>query len=147
MVQPVYRGGPEFEGPILELESKIEELRSFSQTTQVDLSDQIETLLERCNERKRVIFSKLTPWQKVLTARHPKRPLTSDYIARFVDDWYELHGDRSFGDDPAIVAGFGRIDGERICLVGQRKGKDTSEKLACNFGCPDWGKVTRPCAA
>jgi acetyl-CoA carboxylase carboxyl transferase subunit alpha len=135
MSQPVH-GGPEFEGPILELENKIEELRTFSQSTQVDLSDQIETLLERCNERKRVIFNKLTAWQKVQTARHPKRPLTTDYVSRFIDDFVELFGDRAFRDDPAILTGLGRFAGQRVCVIGHRKGRDTTEKLACNFGCP-----------
>ena len=136
MAQGGHRGGPDFEGPILELEQKIEELKSFSQSTQVDLSDQIKTLIERCDERKRVIYSKLTPWQKILTARHPKRPLTSDYIQRIFTDFEELYGDRAFRDDPAIVTGFAHLEGERVCIIGQRKGKDTAEKLACNFGCP-----------
>ncbi|MBI4604652.1 MAG: acetyl-CoA carboxylase carboxyltransferase subunit alpha [Planctomycetes bacterium] len=126
----------EFEAPIQELEQKIEELRNFSQSTQVDLSDQIEKLLERCNEKKRAIFAKLSPWQKVLTARHPKRPLTSDYVGLMVEDLVELYGDRSFRDDPSILTGFGRLGGERVCIVGQRKGKDTAEKVACYFGCP-----------
>jgi acetyl-CoA carboxylase carboxyl transferase subunit alpha len=130
------RPGLEFETPILELEQKIEELRNFSQTTQVDLSDQIEKLLERCNEKKRAIFSKLTPWQRVLTARHPKRPLTSDYVQFLIEDFVEVHGDRSFRDDPAILTGFGRLDGQRVFVAGHRKGKDTQEKLACYFGCP-----------
>ncbi len=132
----VYRDGPEFEAPIIELEEKIEELKSFSQSTQVDLSDQINKLVARCEERKRAIFSRLTPWQKVLTARHPKRPLTSDYIQLLIEDFVELFGDRAFRDDPAIVTGFGRFRGRRICVVGQRKGKNTAEKRACNFGCP-----------
>jgi acetyl-CoA carboxylase carboxyl transferase subunit alpha len=127
--------GLEFEAPILELEKKIEELRNFSATTQVDLSDQIEKLLERCNEKKRVIFSKLTPWQRVLTARHPRRPLTTDYIQMMVEDFVEVYGDRGFRDDPSIVTGFGRIGGHRVCIVGHRKGRDTTEKLACYFGC------------
>jgi acetyl-CoA carboxylase carboxyl transferase subunit alpha len=135
MAQPAIRSGLDFEAPILELETKIEELRSFSQSTQVDLSDQIEKLLERCNEKKRAIFAKLTPWQKVLTARHPRRPLTSDYAQLMVDELTELFGDRAFRDDPSILTGFGRIGGQRICLVGHRKGKDTAEKLACYFGC------------
>jgi len=129
------RTGLDFEAPILELETKIEELRNFSQTTQVDLSDQIEKLLERCNEKKRVIFSKLSPWQKVLTARHPRRPLTSDYIQLMIEDFVELYGDRSFRDDPSIAAGFGRLAGQRVCVIGHRKGKDTAEKLSCFFGC------------
>ncbi len=135
MAQTNIRGGLDFEVPILELESKIEELRNFSQSTQVDLSDQIEKLLERCNEKKRAIFSKLSPWQKVLTARHPRRPLTSDYIQLMVDDFVELFGDRTFRDDPSIATGFGRIGGQRVLIVGHRKGKDTAEKLACYFGC------------
>ena len=136
MAPPAYREGLEFEAPIIELEQKIEELRNFSQSTQVDLSGQIKELEGRCEERKRAIFSKLTPWQKVLTARHPKRPLTSDYIQLLLTDFQELYGDRAFRDDPAIATGFGRIGGQRICLIGQRKGRDTADKLACNFGCP-----------
>lgn len=128
--------GLEFEAPILELEAKIEELRSFSMSTDVDLSDQIKQLIERCNETKRAIYSKLSPWQKVQTARHPDRPLTSDYIQLMVDDFMELHGDRSFRDDPALLCGLGRIDDQRFMIVGHRKGKDTTEKLECNFGCP-----------
>lgn len=129
------RIGLDFEAPILELESKIEELRSFSQTTQVDLSDQIEKLRERLNEKKRAIFAKLTPWQKVLTARHPRRPLTSDYIQLMVEDFVEVFGDRTFRDDPSIVTGFGKLGGQKVCVIGHRKGKDTAEKLACYFGC------------
>src|SRR5262245_18773656 len=110
MVQ-VVRTSLDFEAPILELEAKIEELRSFSQSTDVDLSGQIEQLNERCIELKRAIYSKLTPWQKVQTARHPSRPLTSDYIHLIVEDFMELQGDRAFRDDPAIVTGLGRIGG------------------------------------
>ncbi len=136
MASPVYRDGPEFEAPIIELEEKIDELKSFSQSTQVDLSDQINKLVARCEERKRAIFSRLTPWQKVQTARHPRRPLTSDYIQMLIDDFVELYGDRAFRDDPAVVTGFGWFEGRRICIVGQRKGKSTEDKRACNFGCP-----------
>jgi acetyl-CoA carboxylase carboxyl transferase subunit alpha len=135
MVQ-VVRTSLDFEAPILELEAKIEELRSFSQSTDVDLSGQIEQLNERCIELKRAIYSQLTPWQKVQTARHPARPLTSDYIHLMVDDFMELKGDRAFRDDPAIVTGLGRIGGVPLMIIGHRKGKDTGEKLACNFGCP-----------
>jgi acetyl-CoA carboxylase carboxyl transferase subunit alpha len=126
----------DFESPIIELENKIEELTSFSLSTNVDLSDQIAQLNERCNEKKRAIFAKLSPWQKVQTARHPSRPLTSDYLHLMVEDFVELFGDRSFRDDPAIVTGLGRIDGQRFMIIGHRKGKDTTQKLACNFGCP-----------
>ena len=129
------RSALDFEAPIVELEAKIEELRSFSVSTNVDLSDQIQQLELRCNEQKRAIFSKLTPWQTVQTARHPDRPLTSDYLHLIVDDFLELHGDRSFGDDAAIVTGLGKIDGRPMMIIGQRKGRDTAEKLRCNFGC------------
>ena len=136
MASTVYRDGPEFEAPIIELEEKIDELKNFSQSTQVDLSDQINKLVSRCEERKRAIFSRLTPWQKVQTARHPRRPLATDYIQLLIDDFVELYGDRAFRDDPAVVTGFGYLDGRRICVVGHRKGKSTNEKRACNFGCP-----------
>ncbi|MBI4585156.1 MAG: acetyl-CoA carboxylase carboxyltransferase subunit alpha [Planctomycetes bacterium] len=136
MASPSTRVTLDFEAPILELEAKIEELRSFSLSTNVDLSDQIAQLSERCNEKKRAIFSKLTPWQKVQTARHPNRPLTSDYLHLLFEDFLELHGDRAFRDDPSIVCGLGRMEGQRFLIIGHRKGKDTAEKLACNFGCP-----------
>ncbi len=126
----------DFEGPILELENKIEELRSFSVSTNVDLSDQIAQLTDRLNEKKRAIYSKLTPWQKVQVARHPERPLSTDYVRLLFDDVIELFGDRAYRDDPAIMTALGRLDGERMMIVAHRKGKDTTEKLACNFGCP-----------
>jgi acetyl-CoA carboxylase carboxyl transferase subunit alpha len=134
MAQPLLRNGLDFESPIVELETKIEELRSFAQSTEVDLSGQIRKLIERCNEKKRAIFSKLTPWQRVQIARHPRRPLASDYLQLMVEGFVELHGDRAFRDDPSIVAGLGRIGGERALFVGHRKGKDTAEKIACHFG-------------
>ncbi|HLU50248.1 MAG TPA: acetyl-CoA carboxylase carboxyl transferase subunit alpha, partial [Planctomycetota bacterium] len=124
----------DFEVPIVELEAKIEELRNFSLSTDVDLSDQIERLRERCDEKKRAIFSKLTPWQRVQLARHPDRPLTSDYVQLLVEDFIELHGDRAFGDDPSILTGLGTLGGRRVLIVGHRKGKDTAEKVACHFG-------------
>jgi len=129
-----YGSGLDFELPILELEAKIEELRSFSQSTDVDLSDQIERLRDRCNEKKKAIFSKLSPWQRVQLARHPDRPLATDYVQMFVDGFVELHGDRAFGDDPSILTGLGTIDGHRVMVVGHHKGKDTSEKVSCHFG-------------
>ena len=135
MPQPSIRNGLDFEAPILELEKKIEELRTFSRTTQVDLSDQIEKLIARSSEKKRAIFSKLTPWQTVMTARHPRRPLTSDYVGLMIENFVELYGDRSYRDDPSILTGFGTIGDHRVCIVGHRKGRDTSEKLSCFFGC------------
>ena len=127
-------GSLDFEAPIIELEAKIDELKQFSQSTDVDLSDQIEKLQLRCEEKKRAIFAKLTPWQKVQLARHPDRPVTSDYTERLVEDFVELHGDRTFGDDPSIVTGLGILRGRRVLVVGHRKGRDTAEKVACHFG-------------
>jgi acetyl-CoA carboxylase carboxyl transferase subunit alpha len=138
MAQSSSSGSPDFEAPIVELEEKIAELRTFAQSTtdafSVDLSGQIQELMERLNERKRAIFAKLTPWQKVQLARHPRRPLTSDYVQHIVDDFVELHGDRAFRNDPSIVTGLGRIGGQRVVIIGHRKGRDTPEKIACHFG-------------
>lgn len=136
MAQPIPRNGLDFESPITELEKKIEELRTFAQSTEVDLSGQIDTLIARCNEKKRAIFSKLTAWQRVQLARHPQRPLASDYIQLMVQDFIELYGDRAFRDDPSIVTGLGIIGDQKVLVVGQRKGKDTTEKIACHFGSP-----------
>ena len=127
--------GLEFEAPIVELEAKINELRSFSQTSAIDLSGQIEELENKCNEKKRAIYAHLTPWQKVQIARHPDRPLLTDYVQRMVTDFLELHGDRSYRDDPAILTGLGRVGERRVMLVGHRKGQSTREKIDCNFGC------------
>ena len=127
--------GLEFEAPIVELEARISELRAFSQSSDVDLSGQIDELVRKCEEKKRAIYSHLTPWQRVQIARHPQRPLASDYIKMFVTDFMELHGDQAYRDDPAMVTGLGRIGGRRVMIVGNRKGKTTPEKIECNFGC------------
>ncbi|MEM7164531.1 MAG: acetyl-CoA carboxylase carboxyltransferase subunit alpha [Planctomycetota bacterium] len=127
--------GLEFEAPILELEAKIEELRNFSESTEVDLSGQIEELEKKCTEKKRAIYDHLTPWQKVQIARHPQRPVFEDYIKWIVTDFMELHGDKAYRDDPSIVTGLGRIGNRRMMIVGHSKGKTTAEKIACNFGC------------
>ena len=127
--------GLEFEAPIVELEARISELRAFSQSSDVDLSGQIDELVRKCDEKKRAIYSHLTPWQRVQIARHPQRPLVSDYIKFIVTDFLELHGDQAFRDDPAIVSGLGRIGGRRVMIIGNRKGRTTPEKVECNFGC------------
>jgi acetyl-CoA carboxylase carboxyl transferase subunit alpha len=128
--------GLDFEAPIVELENRISELRSFSESSEIDLSGQLEELMKKCEEKKRAIYTHLNPWQRVQIARHPLRPLTSDYIRGFVSDFLELHGDGAFRDDPAIVTGLGRIRGRKVMIVGHRKGKTNSEKVACNFGMP-----------
>ncbi len=128
--------GLEFERPIVELEKKIEELVQFASTTEIDLSSQILALRERARELKREIYAGLSPWQRVLIARHAARPTFTDYLHAFVEDWIELHGDRCFREDRAIATGLGRIDGRACLIVAHRKGKTTKERLGCNFGMP-----------
>ena len=127
-------GGLEFEMPILEIERKIEELEAFAESTQLDLRHQITQLRQQSEYLRRDMATRLTSWQRVLLARHPLRPVTSDYIRHSFSDFVELHGDRSWGDDHALVTGFARIDGIRVMLVGHRKGKATKDRIDCNFG-------------
>lgn len=127
-------GDLNFEAPILELEKKIDELEIFAQTTQMDLSGQIRDLLERLEDEKKRVYAGLSPWQRVQIARHPNRPLTSDYLNLIVEDFVELYGDRLFSDDRAVVCGLGKIDGVKMMIVGHRKGKGTKDKVDCNFG-------------
>ncbi len=126
--------GLDFEKPVVELERKIEELKRFSSGEKVDLSDEIKKLEDKLEKVKKEIFDNLTPWQRVQIARHPKRPYTLDYIAMMMTNFIELHGDRAFSDDKSIIAGFAKIDGTKICVVGHQKGKDTKENLERNFG-------------
>jgi acetyl-CoA carboxylase carboxyl transferase subunit alpha len=128
-------GGLDFEAPIAELERKIEELESFAETTEMDLGGQIEQLRERCRELKREVFANLSAWQRIQIARHAQRPVFTDYHTALFDDAIELHGDLAFGDDKAIFTGFGTIDGRKVMVVGQRKGKNTKDRIAYNFGC------------
>lgn len=125
----------DFERPIIELEKKIYELQHFSNDKKLDLSAEITRLQEKLQHLKQEIYSRLTPWQKVQLARHPKRPYTLDYISLILSDFLELHGDRLFADDKAIVCGFARIEGQRILVIGHQKGRDTKENLQRNFGC------------
>ncbi len=129
--------GLDFERPILELKQKIEDLETFAQNTELDLSGQIDKMRSRCEDLTRELFENLTPWQRVQLARHQDRPLLEDYVHSVFTDVVELHGDRSFGDDQAILTAFARLDGRRIMLVGHRKGKATRERLECNFGSPN----------
>lgn len=125
----------EFEKPIIELEEKIEEMRTMSD--QLDIDDEIGVLEEKVERLRTSIFQQLTRWQRVQLARHPERPFTLDYIEKICDEFVELHGDRAFGDDPAIVAGLGRIDGIDIAIIGHQKGHDTKENLKRRFGMPN----------
>ena len=122
----------EFEKPIIELEQKIEEMRKYSDN--LDIVDEISTLEKKVNQLRESIFTNLTRWQRVQLARHPERPYTLDYIQHMLKDFVEMHGDRRFGDDKAIVGGFGSLGGETIMLIGQQKGRDTKSNLFRNFG-------------
>lgn len=126
--------GLDFEKPILELERKIEELKKFTLEKKIDLSSEIKKLEERLKTVKKEVFENLTPWQRVQIARHPKRPYTLDYINMAMSDFVELHGDRYFGDDKAIVGGLAKIDGQKVMVIGHQKGRDTKENLMRNFG-------------
>jgi len=122
--------GLDFERPILELERKIEELRHI--TADKEVIRRLEIELEK---KKGDTYQNLTPWQKVKIARHPNRPYTMDYIGMIFTDFYELHGDRLFGDDKALIAGLAKLDGEKVLVMGHQKGRDTKENLMRNFGC------------
>ena len=124
-----------FEKPILEMENKLKELTTFSETQKIDVSHEIDRMRKRIADARRKIYSELTPWQKVQVARHPLRPYTMDYVQTMCTDWIEIHGDRNYRDDRAIIGGFARIDGERVLLIGTQKGRDTKGNLECNFGC------------
>jgi len=126
----------DFEKPIHELEKRIEDLESFSRKSGLDVAEEIRKLREQGALLKGQIFSKLTPWQRVQLARHPDRPDCTDYISLICEDFVELHGDRAFGDDKAIITGLCRIGGIGLMLVAERKGKSTKERMACNFGSP-----------
>jgi len=126
--------GLEFEKPILELERKIEELKKFTSSENIDLHSEIDRLGQKLDKLKREIFENLTPWQRVQIARHPQRPYTLDYIKLITHDFIELHGDRAFSDDKSMVCGLASIDNHRILVIGHQKGRDTNENLMRNFG-------------
>jgi acetyl-CoA carboxylase carboxyl transferase subunit alpha len=126
----------EFEQPIAELETKIEELRYVQDDSAADISDEIQRLTKRSQSLTKDIYGKLTPWQVAQVARHPQRPYTLDYIQALFTHFEELHGDRSFADDPSIVGGLARFANEPCMLIGHQKGRDTKEKILRNFGMP-----------
>jgi len=127
--------GLEFEKPILELENKIEEIKKFVTTENIDLSVEISRLTDKLEKLKHEIFENLTSWQRVQLARHPQRPYTLDYIEMLMQDFMELHGDRTFSDDNAIVCGLAYLDGIKVMVIGHQKGRDVNENLMRNFGC------------
>lgn len=126
----------EFEQPIAELEAKIEELRYVGSDSDVNINEEIQRLQQKCDALTRSIFGRLKAKQITQLARHPLRPYTLDYIERIFDGFEELHGDRSFGDDSAIVGGPARLDGRSVMVIGHQKGRDTKEKVRRNFGMP-----------
>src|SRR5206468_10429551 len=126
----------EFEQPIAELEQRIEELRYVADDSAVDISEEIQRLTKRSQTLTKDIYGKLTPWQVAQVARHAQRPYTLDYVAALFSDFEELHGDRSFADDPSIVGGLARFNGQSLILIGHQKGRDTKEKIFRNFGMP-----------
>jgi len=126
----------DFEQPIAELEQKIEELRFVQDDSAVDISAEIDRLSKKSRDLTKDIYAKLTAWQVSKVARHPQRPYTLDYINAICTDFDEMHGDRGFADDPAIVGGLARFNGQSVMVMGHQKGRDTNEKIFRNFGMP-----------
>lgn len=126
----------DFEQPIAELEAKIEELRYVGDDSEINLSEEILRLQDKSRSLTKQIFSKLSAWQVAQLARHPQRPYSMDYIQRVFTDFHELHGDRAYRDDPAIITGIARLDGRAVAIIAHQKGRDTREKLHRNFGMP-----------
>lgn len=130
------REGLDFEKPVIELENKIEELKQFSSGEQLDLAEEIKKLEKKLRRIQRHIYNRLTPWQRVQLARHPKRPHALDFIKLLLEDFVEFHGDRLFAEDRAIVGGMARFEGISLIVIGHQKGKDTKENILRNFGMP-----------
>ncbi len=126
----------DFEQPIAELEAKIDELRHVEVGTEVDIAEEIDRLQRKSRKLTQTIFANLTSWQVSQVARHPQRPYPLDYIERIFDEFEELHGDRMYSDDPALVGGLARVGEVSMVVIGHQKGRDTREKIARNFGMP-----------
>ena len=126
----------DFEQPIADLEAKIEELRHVDTESEINIDEEIDRLQAKSRDLTKSIFSNLSAWQIAQLARHPQRPYTLNYLDSLLTDFEELHGDRSFADDPALIGGIGRLDGRPIMVIGHQKGRTTKEKLDRNFGMP-----------
>ena len=126
----------EFEQPIAELEAKIEELKFLGKDSSVNITEEIKRLQSKSRALTSSIFANLSPWQITQLARHPQRPYTLDYVSMIFTDWHELHGDRMYGDDLAIVGGLARLEGTPVVLIGHQKGRDTKERVRRNYGMP-----------
>lgn len=127
----------EFEKPLLDLEKQLEEIVKSSHDSDLDFSTEIKAIEKKIEKTKRHVYSDLTPWQKVQLSRHPNRPYSLDYIEKIFSDFEELHGDRSFKDDLAIVGGVARFEGASVMVIAQQKGRNTEDNLKRNFGCPN----------
>jgi len=125
-----------FEKPLVELQDKIKELRKFTEEKGIDFSDEVARLEQKAKDLAEQIYGHLTPWQRVQLARHPERPTTLDFIQHIFTDFMELHGDRLYGDDQAIVGGIAKLDGRPVTVIGHQKGKDTKDNISRNFGMP-----------
>ena len=126
----------DFEQPIAELEAKIEELRLVGHDNEINIAEEIERLEKKSRTLTESVFAGLSPWQISQLSRHPQRPYLLDYTRRLFDEFHELHGDRAYADDPAIVGGLARMDGRPLMVIGHQKGRDTKEKIVRNFGMP-----------
>lgn len=126
----------DIEQPIVELQEKINELRKLSENSEMDITEEMERLEKKSKQLVKEIFSKLTPWQTAKLARHPLRPYSIDYFELIFDDFHELHGDRVYADDKAIIGGIAKLEGRPVMVIGQQKGRSTKEKVYRNFGMP-----------
>ncbi len=126
----------DFEQPIAELEAKIEELRYVGDDSEININEEVARLKAKSENLTKNIFAKLSPWQIARVARHESRPYTQDYLSLIVPDFQELHGDRMYADDPAIIGGIGRIEGRACMFIGHQKGRDTKERVRRNYGMP-----------
>ncbi|MBX0359021.1 acetyl-CoA carboxylase carboxyltransferase subunit alpha [Halobacillus sp. Nhm2S1] len=126
----------EFEKPVIELREKISDLKRLTENSEMDLSDEIVTLEKRLERLETDVYDRMAPWDRVQMARHPERPTTLDYIEYLFTDFLELHGDRNFGDDAAIVSGIAKFKGQPVTVIGHQRGKDTKENIRRNFGMP-----------
>jgi acetyl-CoA carboxylase carboxyl transferase subunit alpha len=133
--KPAVQDGLAFERPLTDLQTKIDELRKLNSGSHLELSSEIQLLEDRLRRQTAEVYAQLSPWERVNVARHADRPLTSDYMQMMLDDFVELHGDRVFGDDRAILTGLATMGDVRFLLIGHRKGKTVKDRLACNFGC------------
>jgi len=126
----------DFEKPIVKLEKKLNEMRDLAATSDVDMSDEIDKLEKKLEKQIEKIHSKLTSWQRVQLARHPRRPYSMDYINKMTSKFIELHGDRNYADDKSIIAGLATIEQEKMVIIGQQKGRNTKQNIERNFGMP-----------